>query len=73
MLPKRTLPTQDLSQTHTEAHLLLNAQHEKYHLVTQQSTIIRLPAVATTNKQQRMQLQKTKINARWTENASHKM
>ena len=60
MLPKRTPPTQDLQQAHTEAQLLLHAQHEEYHLVTQQSTTIRLPPVANTNKHLRMQLQKKK-------------
>ena len=44
---------------HTQkAQLLLHAKHEKYHLITQQSTTIRLPTVANTNKQQTMQLQK---------------
>ena len=58
MLPKRSPPARDLQQAHTKAQLLLHAEHEKYHLVTQQSTSIRLPPVANPNKQQGMQLQK---------------
>ena len=61
------------AQTHTETQLLLHAQHEKYHLVTQQITTLSDYHQLQTQTNDKEYICRKNTNAHWMENALNKI